>query len=144
MKKSDKTIIAPGPLTLAALAALAWVVIAVSLAALAPPAYVPHIFHSSHVEHLAAFYIVTLVAMAAFARLDLVRLVAAMIGFAVVLAVLRAFQPAHQLSSVEDLMCDIAGIWAAVAPPTDPTRIEGPWRADGMAGRRLAPRAHSK
>jgi hypothetical protein len=108
--------IAAGPLTLAALAALAWAVIAVTLAALAPPTYVPHIFHSSHVEHLAAFYIVTLVGAAAFARLNLFRLVAAMIVFAIVLAVIRAFQPAHQLSAAEDLLCDIAGVWAAVAP----------------------------
>lgn len=114
--KSDSGGIAPGPLTLAALAALVWAVIAVTLAALAPPAYVPRIFHSSHVEHLAAFYIVTLVGAAAFARINLFRLVAVMIGFAVLLAAIRAFQPVHQLSSAEDLLCDIAGVWAAVAP----------------------------
>ncbi len=105
-----------GPLTLAALAALIWAVIAIILAALAPPSYVPRIFHSSHVEHLAAFYIVTLVAAAAFGRLNLFRLVAVLVAFALLLAAVRAFQPAHQLSSAEDLLCDIAGVWAAVAP----------------------------
>jgi hypothetical protein len=113
-KKSGSIVLVP--LTLAALAALAWAVIAVTLAALAPPAYVPRIFHSSHVEHLAAFYIVTLVGSAAFARLSLFRLAAVLIAFAVLLAVIRAFQPAHQLSSAEDLLCDIAGVWAAIAP----------------------------
>jgi hypothetical protein len=108
--------IVPGPLTLAALAALAWAVVAVTLAALAPPAYVPRIFHSSHVEHLAAFYIVTLVGAAAFARMGLFRLVAIIGGFALLLAAIRAFQPAHQLSTTEDLLCDVAGVWAAVAP----------------------------
>ena len=112
----DSRNMVPGPLTLAALAALVWAVIAVALAALAPPAYVPHIFHSSHVEHLAAFYIVTLVGAAAFARQSLFRLAAVMIGFASLLAAIRAFQPAHQFSSAEDLLCDIAGVWAAIAP----------------------------
>jgi hypothetical protein len=127
-------------LTLVALAALAWAVIAVTLAALAPPAYVPHIFHSSHVEHLAAFYIVTLVGAAGFARLSLLRLSAAMIGFALALAAVRAFEPAHQLSVTEDLLCDIAGVWAAAAPilvgrlrdrrgviPHDAEGSAGPW-----------------
>jgi len=106
----------PWPLAMASLAALVWTVIAVTLAALAPPSYVPHIFHSSHVEHLAAFYIVTLIGSAAFAHLKLFRLAAVLVVFAVLLAVIRAFQPAHQLSSTEDLLCDIAGVWAAIMP----------------------------
>jgi hypothetical protein len=106
----------PWPLAMAALAALAWAVIAVTLAALAPPSYVPRIFHSSHVEHLAAFYIVALIGAAAFPRLKLFRLTAVLVVFAALLAAIRAFQPAHQLSSMEDLLCDIAGVWAAIVP----------------------------
>jgi hypothetical protein len=106
----------PGPLTWAVAAALVWAVIAVTLAALAPAGDVPRIVHSSHVEHLAAFYILTLIGAASFTRLSLVRLIAVMVGFAVVLAVVRAFEPSHRMSAMEDLLCDIAGVWAATAP----------------------------
>jgi len=106
----------PGPLTWAVAAALVWAVMAVTLAALAPAGDVPRIVHSSHVEHLAAFYILTLIGAASFSRLSLIRLIALMIGFAVILAVVRAFEPSHRMSAMEDLLCDIAGVWAAVAP----------------------------
>ncbi len=106
----------PGPVTVIALAALAWAVVAVTLAALAPPAEVPRIFQSSHVEHLAAFYIITLIGAAAFQRLQLFKLAGFVIGFAVLLAAVRYFQPAHRTSTTEDLLCDIAGVWAAIAP----------------------------
>jgi hypothetical protein len=106
----------PGALTLVACAGLAWAVLAVAMAALAPPEYVPRIFQSSHVEHLAAFYVVALVASAALPRLSLLRLAIGIIVFAAILAAIRSFQAAHRLSSEEDLLCDIAGVWAAMAP----------------------------
>jgi hypothetical protein len=135
--KSMSSLITPGPIILLALPALAWAIIAVTLASLAPIAYVPRIFNSTHVEHLAAFYIVTLVGAAAFGRLSLLRLAGLIVTFAVALAAIRVFQAAHRASALEDLLCDTAGVWTAIAPiivarfrnARSPAEIEKPiWR----------------
>jgi hypothetical protein len=114
--KSMFSLTSPAPMSLVALTALVWAVIAVVLAALAPKAYVPHIFNSSHVEHLAAFYVVTLIGAAAFDKLSILRLATGIVLFAIVLAAIRMFQPAHAPWVLEDFLCDAAGVWAAIAP----------------------------
>ncbi|MBV9993573.1 MAG: hypothetical protein JO127_00040 [Caulobacteraceae bacterium] len=99
-----------------AAAAFGWALIAVVFAAIGPPAYVPHIFHNAHVEHLIAFYAMALLAAAGLPRAPLGRLIAALAVLAVVLAGVRMFMPYHRLSAAEDLLADIAGALAALAP----------------------------
>ena len=104
------------PWMIAALAACAWGVIAIAFASLAPSSLIPHLFYSYHVEHFAAFYVLSVVAAAGLPRIGLTRLSLSLIGFAAVLEVIRMLTPAHQLTSAEDLVCDIAGVLAAYAP----------------------------
>jgi len=104
------------PWMTAALAASALGIVAVTFASLAPASLVPHVFYSYHVEHFVAFYVLAFVAAAGLLRQRLAALCFALIAFAVVLEVVRMLMPAHQLSSAEDLVCDVAGVLAAYAP----------------------------
>jgi len=112
----DRQTSSPTPWVIAALAASAWGVVAVTFASLAPPSLVPHIFYSYHVEHFAAFYVLAFVAAAGLPRQSLTALSLAMICFAIVLELIRMLTPTHRLSSAEDLICDIAGVFGAYAP----------------------------
>jgi hypothetical protein len=99
-----------------AAAAFGWSVIAVIFAAVGPPTYVPHIFHSPHAEHLVAFYALAILGAAALPRTPILHLVAGLALLAAALAVARLFMPYHRRSTAEDLLADVAGALAAVAP----------------------------
>jgi len=106
----------PTPWMIAALAVGAWGFIAVAFASLAPVSLVPHVFYSYHVEHFAAYYLLAVVVAAGLPRQTLTTLSLGLIAFAVVLEAIRMLTPAHQLTSAEDLICDIAGVMAGYAP----------------------------
>jgi hypothetical protein len=102
--------------TVAAVAALAWVIIAIVVAAVGPSEYVPRIFQNYHVEHFAAFYILAVVAAAALPRAGLDRIGLGVAILATVLAGFRMFIPHHQAATAEDLVADLSGAIAALAP----------------------------
>jgi hypothetical protein len=102
--------------TIAALAGLAWGLIAVVFAAVGPSEYVPRFFFSYHIEHFAAFYVLTILAAAGLPRVRLHQVGLMLVVMAVVLAAVRLVIPRHRVSNAEDLVADIAGIAAAVAP----------------------------
>jgi ABC-type Na+ efflux pump permease subunit len=102
--------------TLAALACLAWALIAVSFASLAPPTYVPHVFHNYHVEHLVAFYVVTLLSAAALPSIGLTRIGLVLALLAGALGLFRILALVNKVFYAEDLVCDLAGILAAIIP----------------------------
>jgi len=102
--------------TLAALAALAWGLIAVVFASVGPSQYVPRLFYSYHIEHFAAFYVLTLLATSGLPRAHLRQVVPPLALMAVVLATVRLLTPRHRMANAEDLVADLVGIAAAVAP----------------------------
>jgi hypothetical protein len=79
---------------------------------------VPRVFQSFHVEHFAAFYVVTLLAAAALpgAELRWLGFVAGLLATA--FAVVRFTFLVHRAFYAEDLACDVAGIFSALAPMT--------------------------
>jgi hypothetical protein len=102
--------------SIAAAAAAAWAIVAIVFASLAPSGLVPHIFYSYHVEHFAAFYVATLLVLTGLARAPISRLFSGLAVLAFGLEAFRMLLPAHRLTSAEDLLSDIGGILAAMAP----------------------------
>jgi len=102
--------------TIAAFAGLAWALIALAYASLAPAQYVPRIFQNYHVEHFAAFYIVALLSSAALPRARLEQISVSLALLAAVFAGFRITTLVHRLFYAEDLLCDLAGIFAALTP----------------------------
>ena len=102
--------------TIAALSALAWCLIGLGYASLAPSQSLPRIFHNYHVEHFAAFYIVALLSSAALPRTRLTWIVLSLAALATVFAGFRLVALVHKFFYAEDLLCDYAGILAALAP----------------------------
>jgi len=101
---------------IAALAALAWCLIGLAYASLAPSQDLPRIFHNYHVEHFGAFYVVTLLTAAALPRAKLVWIASWLALLATLFAGFRVIALVHKLFYAEDLLCDYAGILAALAP----------------------------
>jgi hypothetical protein len=102
--------------TIAALAGLAWGLLAVVFASVGPSELVPRLFYSYHVEHFAAFYVLTILASSGLPRAHLRQVVPPLALMAVVLAAVRLLFPRHRLANAEDLVADLTGIAAAVAP----------------------------
>jgi VanZ family protein len=88
----------------------------VIFAAVGPSAYVPHVFHNTHAEHFAAFYALAFLAAVGLPRVKLAAIVAGLALLAAVLAAARLTIPAHRMSAAEDLLADVAGALAALAP----------------------------
>jgi hypothetical protein len=101
---------------IAAVAALAWSLIGVVFAAIGPSAYVPHVFHNPHAEHFAAFYALAFLAAVGLPRVRLATIIAGLAALAALLAAARLSIPAHRMSAAEDLLADVAGALAAIAP----------------------------
>lgn len=102
--------------TIAAFAALAWALIGLAYASFAPAEQVPRIFQNYHVEHFAAFYIVALLASAALPQMRLTHIGLVLALLAALLASFRLIAVVHKPFDVEDLLCDIAGVFGALAP----------------------------
>jgi hypothetical protein len=102
--------------TIAALSALAWCLIGLGYASLAPSQSIPRIFHNYHIEHFAAFYIVALLSSAALPRTRLTWIALSLAALATVFAGFRLIALVRKLFYAEDLLCDYAGILAALAP----------------------------
>lgn len=63
-----------------------------------------------------AFYVVTLLTSAALPRTRLTQIALMLSLLAILFAIFRLTALVHKLFYAEDLLCDISGIWAAVAP----------------------------
>jgi hypothetical protein len=102
--------------TVAAMGALAWGLIALAFASLAPPAMVPRVFHNYHVEHLIAFYVIALLGAVGLPTVRLIRIGLVLAVIAVGFALFRILALVNKVFYAEDLVCDLAGILAALVP----------------------------
>jgi ribose/xylose/arabinose/galactoside ABC-type transport system permease subunit len=105
-----------GPLAVGARLAFALLILGIAGASLIPPGIVPRFLGSLHLEHFAAFYLLALATAAACPRTQLRKILVTLMGFAIVLELMRVFVGARPVSSMEDLFADIGGMWSALIP----------------------------
>ncbi len=101
--------------TSAILVVLAWALIALAFASLAPPGIIPQFFHNYHAEHFAAFWVVAFIAAVALPSVSLTRIGVVLGVIAVLFAAFRILALVNKVFYAEDLLCDLAGVIAALA-----------------------------
>ena len=105
-----------GPLAVAARLIFTLLIVGVAGGSLLSPKVLPRFLASLHLEHFAAFYVIALATAAACPRTQLRKIAFGLMGFAVMLELMRIFVGARPMSSLVDLFADIGGIWCALIP----------------------------
>lgn len=84
--------------------------------ALVPADDSPGLFPWDKLAHFTAFYVVTLLALPAFPRAHVAAIAVGMTGLGVLIEILQMLPVVNRDSDVKDIVADVLGIGAALAP----------------------------